>query len=415
MALLKNLITRAAGLIARWPAVIALFGFVSGVASYALVERSESLAQVIALLMLVSWLWLVLENWLREGILRRFGFAMPPAVMRYATQMVHQESLFFTLPFFLAVTNWGHGQALFTLLLVLCALVSLIDPLYYRLLAPRRSVYVAFHALALFAVMLVALPLMLHLSTGQSLQLALAMALLFSLPSLGNLVKDGHWRRLPLLIAMLAALAAGVWQAKSWVPPAALRLTGIVVATEIHRASHRPGASLKQIDAAALHRDGLYAWTAVRAPRGLEEQIHHVWLHRGVEVDRITLDIRGGREEGYRAWTHKLNFPADPAGRWQVRVVTDSGQLIGMTRFVVTATPPPAAATEPASVPPPAPQPEVEADTGPPVEAGPDGAGVNPVEVPEGETSEPQVTPKAPDATVPVEPAGAELADEVGT
>src|SRR5690606_26082244 len=93
--------------------------------------------------------------------------------------------------------------------------------------------------------------------------------------------------------------------------------------------------SIDQIDAGKLHRGGLYAWTAVRAPRGLREQIHHVWLHQGVEVDRITLDIRGGRDEGYRAWTHKLNFPSNPVGRWQVQVVTDSGQLIGLTRFNV--------------------------------------------------------------------------------
>ncbi|MCF3971835.1 DUF2914 domain-containing protein, partial [Pseudomonas aeruginosa] len=44
----------------------------------------------------------------------------------------------------------------------------------------------------------------------------------------------------------------------------------------------------------------------------------------------------GGREAGYRAWTHKRNFPAQPAGRWRVRVVTEAGQMIGMLRFRVT-------------------------------------------------------------------------------
>jgi len=336
MAVLKNLILRVVALIGRWPAVVAVFGFASGVASFMLVERSDSLAQFIALLMLVSWVWLVLENWLRKGILRRFGFEIPPVVMRYATQMVHQESLFFTLPFFLAATNWGHGQGIFTLLLLLCALISLIDPIYYRLLAPRQSLFVSFHALTLFAVMLVALPIVLHLTTEQSLALALLMAMVFSLPSLGHLLRNGHWRRLPLLILILVVLVVGLWQARSWVPPASLRISSIVVALEVDRAQHRHGNSIVAVSTADLARDGLYAWTEVRAPRGLAEQIHHVWLHKGVEVDRITLDIRGGREQGYRAWTHKLNFPPDSRGRWQVRVVTDSGQLIAMTKFVVT-------------------------------------------------------------------------------
>jgi hypothetical protein len=336
MALLKSLMPSLMEIFKRRSGLMAVIGFTSGVASFLLVERRESYAQLIAMLMLVSWVWLILENWLRAGFLRRFGFDMPPNVMRFATQMVHQESFFFTLPFFLAVTSWGHGQAIFTGLLLLCALVSLIDPIYYKQLAPRRSLFVVFHALALFAVLLVVLPLILHLTTVQSLALALLMALLFSLPSLGQLLPSDRRWRLPLLALMLMSLAAGLWQARSWVPPATLRLIGITLSQQIDYKQRMPGASLGQIDAATLNQEGLYAWTAVRAPRGLREQIHHIWLHKGVEVDRITLDIRGGRDEGYRAWTRKLNFPADSVGRWQVRVVTDSGQLIGLTRFTVS-------------------------------------------------------------------------------
>jgi hypothetical protein len=320
----------------RHSGLMAVIGFTSGVASFLLVEGRESYAQLIAMLMLASWVWLVLESWLRAGLLRRYGFDMPPTVMRFATQMVQQESLFFALPFFLAATSWGHGQAIFTGLLLLCALISVIDPIYYKQLAPRRSLFVVFHALALFAVLMVVLPLILHLTTGQSLALALLMALLFSLPSLNRVISSDRWWRLPLLALMLMALAAGLWQVRGWVPPATLRLIGITLSHQIDYEQRTPGASLSQIDAATLKREGLYAWTAVRAPRGLREQIHHVWLHQGIEVDRITLDIRGGRDEGYRAWTRKLNFPTDSVGRWQVRVVTDSGQLIGLTRFTVS-------------------------------------------------------------------------------
>jgi hypothetical protein len=70
-------------------------------------------------------------------------------------------------------------------------------------------------------------------------------------------------------------------------------------------------------------------------PRGLRERIEHHWLHEGRRVDTIALDVRGGREAGYRAWSHKQAFPADPRGRWEVRVVTASGQLLGHVRFRV--------------------------------------------------------------------------------
>lgn len=337
MATLKSLLFSLIELAKRWPWLIAAIGFISGVASYFLVERKESLAQVIAILMLVSWVFLVLENWLRESFKNRFGFNIPPALMHYVTQLVHQESLFFALPFFLAVTTWNHTQAGFTGLLILCALISVIDPLYYKQLAPRRSLFVIFHALALFAVLLVALPILLQLTTGQSLAFALIASLLFSLPSLVKFVANGRWWRRPLMALMLTALAAGLWQVPSLVPPAALRLTEFNLVQQVDREQRTHSIHIDRIDVQSLKRDGIYAWTAIRAPRGLQEKIHHLWIHNGKQVDRITLNIEGGSEQGYRAWTQKLNFPKDPIGKWQVRVVTDSGQLIGIKRFTVEA------------------------------------------------------------------------------
>ncbi len=44
----------------------------------------------------------------------------------------------------------------------------------------------------------------------------------------------------------------------------------------------------------------------------------------------------GGGKEGYRAWTHKQVFPGNPVGDWQVRVLTEDDQVIGVLRFEVT-------------------------------------------------------------------------------
>ncbi|MGV2836997.1 DUF2914 domain-containing protein, partial [Pseudomonas shirazensis] len=90
-----------------------------------------------------------------------------------------------------------------------------------------------------------------------------------------------------------------------------------------------------EIPVSQIRGAGLYAYTAINAPRGLNERIYHVWQLNGKEVDRIALDIHGGRKEGYRAWTHKQNFPPNPVGRWQVRVLTEDGQVIGVLRFKV--------------------------------------------------------------------------------
>lgn len=332
LASLHPLIERVTAFLKRYPGLVALFGFVSGLASFLLVDRQAGLAKVIAAVMLVSWLWLALGHSLHNWLERRFGLRLPPPLLHYATQMIHQESLFFILPFFYITTSWNTGQAAFSGLLGLAALVSILDPIYYRALAPRRWLYLAFHSLTLFAVLLTALPIILQLDTVQSYRWALGVALLLAIPSLAVLTGPG-WRRWLLAPLLLAVLAGAGWLARLWVPPATLWLTEVAISHEVRERA--PAERLRRVSRERLTAEGLYAYTAINAPRGLSERIQHVWRLNGKEVDRITLSIQGGREAGYRAWTHKRNFPPDPRGKWQVQVVTEAGQLIGMVRFQV--------------------------------------------------------------------------------
>ncbi|MBM6550708.1 DUF5924 family protein [Marinomonas ostreistagni] len=336
MIFIKNLVTKSIVFAQQWPGLLAVIAFASGVASYALVERNESFAQGIAVLLLLSWLWLIIDNWLRHKVKQRFGVDVSPNFMRFALQMVQQESLFFALPFFLAVTSWNHPQAAFTGLIIVCAFISVVDPIYYKKLASQHLLYTVFHNFALFVVLLVTLPILLHLTTSESVKIALIIATIFTIPSLKNLMLNAKWWHFPILIIVLCALSAALWQLRSWVPPAALRLTDITISHDVNEEELKPAESVKQISANTLKQSGLYTWTAVKAPRGLNEKIYHVWIQDKHEVDRIALEIAGGRQQGYRAWTHKVNFPENPMGRWQVEVVTESGQLIGLTKFTVT-------------------------------------------------------------------------------
>jgi len=329
----KPHLLRLLALLQRYPGLIAAFGFCSGVASFLLVDRQEGVGKVIAVLMLLSWAWLLLEGLLTRGAARWLGIEVPPLLLRYLTQLIHQESLFFALPFFFVTTAWNSGQALFTGLLGAAALLAIIDPLYYRWLAARRWLYLSFHTLALFAVLLVALPLIVHLTTAESYRLALGVALVVALPSLGSSLRIQRWWRWPLLAGLLLALGLGAWLARPWVPPATLWLSQVAVTAQLQ--ARNPGQSLERVASAQLRDAGLYAFTAISAPRGLGERIYHVWRHQGREVDRIALDIHGGRQAGYRAWSHKRNFPAQAAGAWQVQVVTEAGQQIGVLRFTV--------------------------------------------------------------------------------
>lgn len=94
MPQIPHIVQRIIELLKRYPGIIALGGFLSGIGSFILVDRQAGLASWVAVLMLVSWLWLMLENTLTGLFARTFNREIPQPLLRYATQMIHQESLF---------------------------------------------------------------------------------------------------------------------------------------------------------------------------------------------------------------------------------------------------------------------------------------------------------------------------------
>ncbi|WP_458524754.1 DUF5924 family protein [Onishia taeanensis] len=313
-----------------WPPV----AFSAGVASFFLVDRQQWLGAALALAMLLAWLLLLSESLIQRRLANRGYPHLSRGVTTFIAQMIHQETLFFSLPFLLATTVWSSGQAVFTLLFMGLALLSILDPLYFRLAERHRWVYFAFHALCVFVVVLVTLPIMLHLTSGESLAIALGVMVVFALPSLVNLLRPKRAISWLSMIGLALLLAGAGWAARGWVPPANLWLNGYALSPGFETSTRSPSGEMALTSEAVISR-GLYVYTAIRAPRGLSETVYHEWRQNGVLIDRIPLEIRGGRAKGYRAWTHKRHFPAQPAGSWRVDVMTPSGQRIGVVRFTV--------------------------------------------------------------------------------
>lgn len=69
-------------------------------------------------------------------------------------------------------------------------------------------------------------------------------------------------------------------------------MTEVAVSTEVM--NRQPGDSLDEIAASRIRSSGLYAYTAINAPRGLNERIYHVWQKDGQEVDRIAWTSTAG-------------------------------------------------------------------------------------------------------------------------
>lgn len=314
-----------------WPPM----AFSAGLASFFLVDRQQWLGAALALGLVFAWTLLLSEGLISRWLAKRGHPTPPRGVATFIAQMIHQETLFFTLPFILVTTVWNSGQTLFALLIVGMAILSIIDPLYFKVAERWRSVYFIFHAQCVFLVLLVTLPIMVHLTTGQSLLLALGFTILVALPSFWHLLKQRSLKRWCAFFGITLVLAYAAWVGRIWVPPASLWMTSSALSPSFDTAQRLPQGSIT-LTPQAISDNGLYVYTAIRAPRGLSETITHAWHHNGQPLDVVELNIDGGREQGYRAWSHKRNFPNDPSGEWRVDIMTSSGQRLGLMRFNVS-------------------------------------------------------------------------------
>ena len=252
----------------------------------------------------------------------------------YTIQTLYHGILLFLLPAYWAATTLTSINAGFLALLGTLALLATFDPWYRAIVHPRPWFGYVFFLASTFGALNLALPLV-GVPPFTALLVASWLAVVALTPAVRR-ARGWHWAT-GLVVTALAGLAlaaaAGLWCIV--IPPAPLFVAraelGWAVAT---LESLEPIAGA--IRAADLHTHGLVAYTAIYAPAGLRQPVEHVWRREGriINVVRLT-PVEGGRREGYRTFSRKTGFPADPGGRWSVDVMTVPGQLIGRLRFTV--------------------------------------------------------------------------------
>src|SRR5207249_11280042 len=110
------------------------------------------------------------------------------------------------------------------------------------------------------------------------------------------------------------------------IPPAPLFLARAVIAWDVLSTDALELAP-SPISADELRQRGLIAYTPIYAPAGLSQSVIHVWRRNGQVVNVVNLSpVRGGRQEGFRTYSRKTSFPADPTGRWTVDVKPSPGR-----------------------------------------------------------------------------------------
>jgi hypothetical protein len=324
-------LTRMAHALERVPWLIPTISFVSGVVGFVMVKRGADLARVIAVVALAGWVWLLVEPLVRRFLERRRS-GIGKFVSNFLTQSLQQEVLFFSLPFLFGALQRDIGQIAFLTLAAGAALLTALDPLYERWIAARAATRLLFHAYCSLIAAVVVVPMVVHLSLEQALPLSLGAVgvwlLLTSPMSLRSLRSTRH-KVIWIACSMLAPLL--VWLLRAHVPPAGLAVTQAVITQSI--TDRTPGPAVRTLTVAELSA-GVVAFAAIRAPSGVAQSINFEWRHAG-EIERITSEIHGGNDSGWRTYSRKESFPANAPGRWIVDVRTPQGQLLKRMQFDV--------------------------------------------------------------------------------
>jgi hypothetical protein len=325
-------VTRTVAWLRRWG--ISLASLVGGLLTLFVFRRELPHARWIIGYLLLLWLLVALSVQLREGFQTSRAGRLALGAADYTIQSLYHAVLLFLLPAYWASTTLDSKNVAFFLLLVGMVLLATFDPWYRAVIKRLPSIVDLFFFVSVFAALNVALPLV-GLAPFRALLLSAWIAVVGLAPALRRSLR-WPWRRALVTTAIGGAGAALLaFAATSWIPPAPLFLarTALARGVDAGEPSDALGSTLTVDDLR-----GLVAFTAVYAPAGLRQPIAHVWRRDGQIVTIVRLSpVWGGRREGFRTYSRKTVMPSDPAGRWSVDVVTDSGQLIGRLRFRVSA------------------------------------------------------------------------------
>lgn len=317
----------------KFPWLLPAIGFIGGCSSLFLVQRGSELAKITAGMVIIGWVW-VLTLPVISRIVRRFtNKRLSNLMSTFVSQSIQQEILFFSLPFLLISTSsQDAGQLLFSALVIFAAFVSCVDPIYERYIATNRFTRIGFHCACSFIAGLVVLPIVVQIPMEKSFYVSMVFIfawLFIAVPALyiANLSTKEKSIKVFLVLCVPVVLVFS----RSHIPPAGIYVSKARITSSVD--NHEPAAILTALHIGDLER-GLYAYSVISSPRGVEQRIIFNWKHEGYS-EQIISEITGGRSEGYRTFSYKENFIDNAEGKWTVDITTAQGQLLERLTFYV--------------------------------------------------------------------------------
>jgi len=305
-------------LVARVKPYLPWLSLAMGIASALLMERSPERAWLVVVAATGAWalvaLGAIVGSLDAERLPRVHAKAMRWGLAStvIASQSLVQLCLFFALPFYVRAASFAPGHAVFFVTFAVVLAVVSWDPAF-RWVFEHRLASLFVLGVASFVGLACVLPV-LGLENRASLLLA-ALSTSLGVPALERLRRTKPKPRDLKLWAkeatvVLAFPAFALFGGAALVPPAPLSIAEAAIGTRLADKWVQDPTSSFDVPPARV-----VCATAIRAPRGLDDELLHEWRHEGRVVDTIPLEVRGGRQAGFRTWSIKENLGADPRGR----------------------------------------------------------------------------------------------------
>ena len=259
-------------------------------------------------------------------------------VTNYVIKQMYQQMFFFLVPLYASSAMWSIDSWNWWIvpLLLLCAVLSTMDLVFDNFIMEHRNIAAGMYGLCMFAVLNLLLPLSFHFAHFVSLMIAAvitptAVALLsYPLKSVFSS------RGISLVMLSTVILAAGCFMGRQFVPPAPMAMPAGGIGHGTPGSYECVPGPLVQTSPDKL--DQLRCVSEITEPGGINDDIVHVWMHRGKELARVTPSLmKQCRGHVLRSKLGTAAMPDDATGRWQCRIETEEGQLIGLRSFRVRA------------------------------------------------------------------------------
>lgn len=174
---------------------------------------------------------------------------------------------------------------------------------------------------------------------------AAGVALVFGLKRLSPQARGSVWPTVAAALILVLLFLANA------IPPVPLVKKNMVICRALERVEGVYTAEMekpafysfwRRSESVMRQRSGekVYCFTSVFLPTGIRTTLYHCWRfddprkNGWVQASRIGFPINGGRHDGFRGYTYKQNLAP---GRWEVRVETESGRVVGTVHFRVEA------------------------------------------------------------------------------